>query len=116
VYILSLLLQIFAIVIVQVVFLVTFYQMGISLFGLRRKKDEKKFEPIKSFALLIAAHNEETVIQYIVKSLNNLDYPKELFDIFVIADNCNDGTAAKAREAGAMVFERFNTEFFKTKK
>lgn len=109
-YILSLLLQTLAVIITQIVFLFTFYQLIISLFGLRRKKDRKTFEPTKSFALIIAAHNEETVIQYIVKSLKNLDYPKELFDIFVIADNCTDGTAQKAREAGAMVFERFNKE------
>lgn len=109
-YILSLLLQILAVVIPKVVFVLAFYQIVIALFGLRRKNDKKIYEPTKSFALVIAAHNEETVIQYIVKSLNNLDYPKELFDIFVIADNCTDKTAERGREAGAEVFERFNKE------
>lgn len=109
-YILSLLLQIFAIIITEIVFIFTLYQTVISLFGLKRKDDKKIFEPTKSFALIIAAHNEETVIQYIVKSLKNLDYPKELFDIFVIADNCTDKTAQKAREVDAKVFERFNKE------
>ena len=32
-------------------------------------------------------------------------YPKELFDVYVVAHNCTDDTAQKAREAGAKVFE-----------
>ena len=39
-----------------------------------------------------------------------LNYPKELYDIFVVADNCQDKTAELARSAGAIVYERFNTE------
>lgn len=65
-------------------------------------------EPKKSFALIVAAHNEETVIQDIIHSLKRLDYPNQLYDIFVIADNCTDKTAAKSRAAGAIVYERFS--------
>lgn len=43
-------------------------------------------------------------------SLKRLDYPKELYDIFVIADNCTDKTAEKAREKGALVYERFDKD------
>ncbi|KRQ87483.1 Beta-monoglucosyldiacylglycerol synthase [Caloramator mitchellensis] len=91
------------------IFLITLYYMIISLFGLYRKKEKiKNIEPEKSFALLVAAHNEEMVIGNIVDSLKKLDYPKELYDIFVIADNCSDNTARIAREHGAEVFERFD--------
>ncbi len=38
------------------------------------------------------------------------NYPQELIDIYVIADNCTDDTAAIARNAGATVFTRFNSE------
>ena len=36
------------------------------------------------------------------------NYPKELYDIYVIADNCTDKTAEKAKKAGAIVYERFD--------
>lgn len=86
------------------------YYLCISFFGIIRRKDKKIFEPQKSFALIVAAHNEEAVIQDIVKSLIALEYPKKLYDIFVIADNCNDKTAERARDFGATVFERSNSE------
>ena len=44
------------------------------------------------------------------KTYEKIKYPKELYDIFVIADNCTDDTAKIARAAGANVFERFNKE------
>ncbi|WP_139904439.1 glycosyltransferase family 2 protein [Clostridium thermarum] len=86
------------------------YYIILSFFGLIRLKSKKKFEPQKSFALLVAAHNEEMVIKDIVHSLSNLDYPKDLYDIFVIADNCTDNTAKIARNSGAIVYERTNKE------
>jgi cellulose synthase/poly-beta-1,6-N-acetylglucosamine synthase-like glycosyltransferase len=94
------------------VFIVSMYYLCISFFGLYKKKEVNNVEPKKSFALLVAAHNEEKVIQDIIYSLKRLDYPKELYDIFVIADNCTDKTAAIGRNAGALVYERFS----KTKK
>lgn len=55
---------------------------------------------------ILPAHNEENVIVNLIDSLNKQDYPKELLDIYVIADNCTDNTAKLAREAGAIVVER----------
>ena len=92
------------------VFALMLYYLFIALFGFYKKKDTKTFEPQKKFAMLVAAHNEEVVIENLVESLKHLDYPKELYDIFVIADNCTDNTAKIARAAGANVFERFNKE------
>jgi cellulose synthase/poly-beta-1,6-N-acetylglucosamine synthase-like glycosyltransferase len=43
-----------------------------------------------------------------IDSLHNLNYPKKLYDIFVIADNCSDKTAELSREKGAIVYERFD--------
>ncbi len=58
-------------------------------------------------AFLIPAYNEQDVIYDTVKDLiDKLNYPRELFDVFVVADNCTDETARLAREAGATVFER----------
>lgn len=76
----------------------------------QRKKDQIKIhDPQKSFALIVAAHNEENVISYVIESLKKLEYPKELYDIFVIADNCTDGTSTVASKAGALVHERTDT-------
>lgn len=60
-------------------------------------------------AVLIAARNEEQVLPHLLQSLQNQTYPKECFDIYVIADNCTDQTASLARQGGASVIERYNT-------
>lgn len=84
------------------------YQAFFLLYGLKRKKQEKTHDPQKSFAVLVAAHNEEMVVGALIENLKNLDYPKELYDVFVIADNCTDNTAKIARELGVNVCERHN--------
>ena len=60
----------------------------------------------RRFAVIVPAHNEETVIAATLASLNDLDYPRALFDVHVIADNCDDATAAVARDYTPFVHER----------
>lgn len=62
--------------------------------------------PRRRLAVLIPAHNEALVIASLVDSLWQVDYPRQLYDVFVVADNCSDATAQTARAAGATVFER----------
>ncbi len=62
------------------------------------------------YAVAIAARNEEAVIANLIESIKRQDYPSELVTIFVVADNCNDKTAALARAAGAICYERRDTE------
>nr|MCQ2383166.1 glycosyltransferase family 2 protein [Clostridia bacterium] len=62
------------------------------------------------FAVLISGRNEQAVIGELVKSIKNQNYPKEIIDVYVIADNCTDDTAKVAKEAGAIVFERFDQQ------
>jgi len=62
------------------------------------------------FCVVIPARNEEKVIGNLIDSLKKQDYPEELIDIFVVADNCTDRTADAARDAGATVFERFDAQ------
>jgi cellulose synthase/poly-beta-1,6-N-acetylglucosamine synthase-like glycosyltransferase len=95
-------------ILTYIVYIITLYYLSISFFGLWRRKENKEVEPKKSFALVVAAHNEEIVIGDIIESLKKVEYPKELYDIFVIADNCTDKTALKARKKGAIVYERLN--------
>ena len=52
-------------------------------------------------SLIVAAHNEESVIAARVKNALAMDYPRELLQVIVTCDGCTDATAARAREAGA---------------
>lgn len=92
------------------VFAITCYYLILGLFGLFRKKEKKNYEPKNKFALLIAAHNEEVVIGSLIESMLKLDYPKDMYDVFVIADNCTDDTAKIAKTYGVNVCERFNKD------
>jgi cellulose synthase/poly-beta-1,6-N-acetylglucosamine synthase-like glycosyltransferase len=94
----------------SLVYTLTLYYLILSLFGLYRRKENKNYVPSKKFAMIVAAHNEEVVIANLIESLQHQDYPKELYDIFVIADNCTDKTAEIAAKHGAKVFERNNKE------
>jgi len=58
---------------------------------------------------IIPAHNEEKVIASLIESLKNQTYDKNLYDIYVIADNCTDNTAKIAKDLGAIVYERFDS-------
>ena len=58
------------------------------------------------FAIAIPAHNEAPVIGGTVQRMLALEYPRSQFDVHVIADNCQDGTAEVASRAGAVVHVR----------
>ena len=58
------------------------------------------------FAILIPAHNEELLLPATLASLQQVDYPRDLFEIHVIADNCSDSTADLARSFGVSVHVR----------
>ncbi len=66
---------------------------------LRKRPPAPSAKPSSRFAILVPAHNEETVIERLLQSLRDLDYPADLLDIYVIADNCEDDTEALARAA-----------------
>ena len=85
------------------------YQIVYLLIGLFGKAKQGKKDPVlHRYAAIISARNEEGVIGGLVKSLKEQNYPSHLLDVYVVADNCTDGTAAAARQAGAIVYERFN--------
>lgn len=90
------------------IFLLSYlYQLFIMYFI--KMENIRKYKKNK-FAVLIAARNEESVIGNLIESIKLQNYPSELIDIFVVADNCTDSTASIAREKGANVIERFNKE------
>lgn len=101
-------LDIFMVPLQVVLFLFSMYFFIIGFCGMWRRKEVKITTPKNKFAVLIAAHNESAVISQLILNLRDLKYPKKLYDVFVIADNCADDTAAVARAAGAIVYERFD--------
>ncbi len=58
--------------------------------------------------VLISARNESAVIGELIDSLNQQTFPREQFEIFIVADNCTDNTAELCRSRGAIVYERFD--------
>ncbi len=91
------------------------YQLMVSLCSLVKLKDKPlKIKKDHKFMAIIPAHNEEAVVANLIESLKNQNYNKQLYDIYVIADNCTDNTAKVAKKAGAIVYERFD-ETKKTK-
>ncbi len=87
------------------------YQIVVSFCSLIKLKDKKLIiNKNHKFMAIIPAHNEESVIKNLVESLTVQDYPRDLYDIYVIADNCTDRTAEIAKDAGAIVYKRFDEE------
>lgn len=87
----------------------TGYQVVFTILRLLGKDKHFDEKGKKRYAVVIAARNESAVIAQLIESIKDQDYPRELLDIYVVADNCSDNTVHLARDAGAAVFERFNT-------
>ena len=56
---------------------------------------------LPALTLIVAAHDEQEVIAAKVANALELDYPRELLEVIVACDGCEDETAARARAAGA---------------
>jgi cellulose synthase/poly-beta-1,6-N-acetylglucosamine synthase-like glycosyltransferase len=79
-----------------------------SFFNSFKPKENTTNANLKKFAFVIPAHNEESGIVKTIQSCQDIEYPKNLCSIYVIADNCSDSTAQVSKNAGAFVFERFH--------
>jgi len=87
-----------------------FYQIVFMFVALIKKPATLEAVKQHRFAVLISARNERKVIGQLIESIKQQNYPSDLINIFVVADNCTDDTASIAGEAGAEVYERFNQE------
>ncbi|MCI8396370.1 MAG: glycosyltransferase family 2 protein [Clostridia bacterium] len=97
--------------IVWIITIFWLYQLLISICSFVKLKDKPMLiNKNHKFMAIIPAHNEESVIENLVESLKKQDYPKDLLDIYVIADNCTDRTKLLAENAGAIVYERIHEE------
>lgn len=82
------------------------YLLSLSLASFRQRPRVAASETCSHLCVLVPAHNEEALIGRCLASLRDQTYPRSLYRIVVIADNCSDTTAQLAREAGAEVMER----------
>lgn len=97
-------------VLLQVIGIVFGIQVLYILLFFFKAKVYPKAKVKHKFGIVIPARNESDVIADTVKCILKSDYPRDMFDIFVVADNCTDDTAELARRAGAIVYERFDTD------
>ena len=89
-------------------FVLSAYQFLYIPVALIKKPRHRAEATLHRYAILIAARNEEAVIGDLLDSIKQQDYPAELVDVYVVADNCTDHTARVCRSRGAHVYERHN--------
>lgn len=88
-----------------VLFLTGVFYFALSLRGFLRNRKPVPDGVMRRFAVLLPAYNEEKVIRFSIESLLRMSYPRDRFDIFVVADHCTDGTVEIARSLGVRVLE-----------
>lgn len=79
------------------------YYLYISFAIVRPFHDLPETDKYHRLAVVIAARNEEQVIARLLESLNQQDYPKDQFDIYVIPNNCTDDTEGVSIANGAKI-------------
>jgi cellulose synthase/poly-beta-1,6-N-acetylglucosamine synthase-like glycosyltransferase len=73
------------------------------VFGRGRASERKKSTELPSVSLIVAAYDEEDVIEAKLANVLALDYPRERLQVIVASDGSGDATAKRARGAGADV-------------
>ena len=86
------------------------YLSLIALGNLLPRPKVRPSPPSTRFAIVIPAHNEERVVGDLIRNLKAMDYPKELFDIYVVCDHCTDRTEEIVREEGAVALIRVGSD------
>lgn len=72
----------------------------------RGRRAASEEPPRHAFAIVIPAHDEEASLGRTLASCRALEYPADLRTVYVVADNCTDGTAEVARGGGAVCLTR----------
>lgn len=96
---------IFIIILYYIIFFITLiyglYYVLTSIIGLI-KNNKIKYSvasTYNNFAIIIPARNEALVIEQLINSLKNINYPKDKYDIYVIPNNCTDNTKEIVEES-----------------
>ncbi len=75
---------------------------GIFVF-IKKKTNDNYIEKLNKFAIIIPARNEELVIGNLLDSLNKQNYNKNMYDIYVVPNNCTDNTEAVSKNKKANI-------------
>jgi cellulose synthase/poly-beta-1,6-N-acetylglucosamine synthase-like glycosyltransferase len=87
------------------------YYVGLAAsYFLVRERPHPSAGHLTRFAVVIPAHNEELVLDGALRSWFAVDYPRDRFAIYVIADNCSDATAKIACSHQAICLVREDAE------
>ncbi|MCL1924515.1 MAG: glycosyltransferase [Defluviitaleaceae bacterium] len=84
------------------------YRIAYIIMRFAKNTENEENSKEHTYAVIIAARNEEVVIGDLIKNIKEQKYPQEKIKIFVVADNCIDDTAKIAKNLGAIVYERYN--------
>lgn len=102
----TILMTIYNIINITIIVYVAYYIItGIFAFINNKKKRIRNYRAKHKLAVVIAARNEEKVINNLIDSLKKQNYPKNLYEIFVIPNNCNDDTEKIAKKCGAHIID-----------
>ncbi len=83
--------------------IITLYLALVAVFVLKKPKGYPEGDRQHRFAVLIPARNEAAVIGETVRLLLGQNYPRELYKVYIIPNNCRDETEKLAAEAGANI-------------
>ena len=82
------------------------YFLAVAIAGnLMKRRGIPSAPPVSRIAAIIPARNEQAVVPKLVDSLLRQRYPRTLFDIYVVPNNCTDMTRKAALDAGALVLD-----------
>jgi len=104
--------------IIYIIFLIIFFYCAFSVlylsalsfagrFFYREKYTQSVTKPFSKIAILVPGYKEDGVIFSTADNLLNLDYPKELYDVYIIADSFKEETLAKLSVMPIQVLEVF---------
>jgi len=80
-----------------------------------KKKKEQDKPSTKKIAILVPAYKEDNIIVSTATSLLNLNYPTELYDVYILADSFQHETLEKLHQLAINVFEVSFDKSTKTK-
>ncbi|MBN2013133.1 glycosyltransferase family 2 protein [candidate division KSB1 bacterium] len=80
--------------------------IGVILFRVRYRKTEKPVQVYKRFAVMLPAYKANRQLIHVIEACISQDYPANKFDVFVLAQHCNEEIVSEARAKGAVVFEQ----------